>query len=137
MTSQEKVSPSPADLPEKIDLVLVPILQPKYSREMIDLALAVADSEDARILVLLVSLGNTEEDAELVHAVEPIVKAYQDEGRTVQLISAGAGSYSRGILDAAREHRTDLIVFGGRESSGLGPSRQQRPHRRRSLSCPV
>jgi hypothetical protein len=74
--SQEKAAPTTTDLPADIELILVPIIQPKHSRELIDLALVTADSEKARILVLLVSLGNAEEDAETIHAVEPIVQAY-------------------------------------------------------------
>ncbi|UCG24171.1 MAG: TIGR00341 family protein [Chloroflexota bacterium] len=120
MDSQEKAAPSSTDLPADIGLILVPIIQPKYSRELIDLALDMAASEEATVLVLLVSLGNVEEDAETIQAVEPIVQSYQDDGRPVQLISYGAGSISRGILDAAREHRADLILFGGRETSGRG-----------------
>jgi uncharacterized hydrophobic protein (TIGR00271 family) len=118
--SQEKAAPPSTGLPADLDLILVPIIQPKYSRELIDLALDMTDSEDARILVLLVSLGNAEEDAETVRTVEPIVQSYQDDGRPVQLISYSAGSISRGILDAAREHRTDLVLFGGREIDGRG-----------------
>jgi uncharacterized hydrophobic protein (TIGR00271 family) len=116
--SQEKATTT--DLPADIELILIPIIQPKYSRELIDLALVTVDSEEARILVLLVSLGNAEEDAETIQAVEPIVQSYQEDGRPVQLITYGAGSISRGILDAAREHRADLILFGGRETSGRG-----------------
>jgi uncharacterized hydrophobic protein (TIGR00271 family) len=119
---QENTTPSPTGLPEKIDLVLVPILQPRVSRELIDLTLTATDPDEAQVLVLLVSLGNAEEDAETIRIVEPIVQEYQDAGRPVHLISANAGSFSRGILDAAREHRADLIVFGGRESIGRGPS---------------
>jgi uncharacterized hydrophobic protein (TIGR00271 family) len=121
VSTQEKNIRSAADLPEKIDLVLVPILQPKYSRELIDLALVAADSEDARILVLLVSLGNAEQDVEDFRLVDPVVQSYKDDGRPVELISFTADSISRGVLDAAREHRADLVLFGGRESSGRGP----------------
>jgi uncharacterized hydrophobic protein (TIGR00271 family) len=120
VTSQEKATLVPAALPESIGLLLVPIIQPKYSRELIDLALVTADADDAQILVLLVSTSATEEDAEAFSQVETIVQAYQAEGRPVQLIVYSAGSIARGILDAAREHRTDLILFGGREISGRG-----------------
>jgi uncharacterized hydrophobic protein (TIGR00271 family) len=95
-------------------LVLVPIPDDANPGPLIDLALAMVCPDDGRVVALLLRMSEPEVDALKRHQIEPLIESYQDGGQPVELVVHSSSSVTRGILDAARELRADILVLDAR-----------------------
>ena len=110
---QPKVENVEEQIPDSARTVLVPIANPQTAPVLLELATSLTHGEGGRVLALIVSKDSSfEEETQSVDALTPIVEELQEQGHTIELITAMATSIARGILDSAREHGTDLIVLG-------------------------
>ncbi len=98
--------------PHYADIVLVPLANPETATSLIDLALAIAHPEEGRVIALIVSLGDTENESETIEEIEPLIENYTESEKPVELITVKATSVARGILDVVREQGVDLVVLG-------------------------
>ena len=95
-------------------LVVVPIPIDTSMEPIIDLALSLACPKDGRVLALLLAMGEPEEHAYRLHQIAPIIQSMREAGRPVELAVHSSTSITRGILDAIRELRADLLLLDAR-----------------------
>ena len=76
---------SEAQIPDYAHVVLVPVANPATAKHLIKLGLALAHPEKGRVIVLLVSLGETEKEAQSIEEIEPICDQFTEEGHRVEL----------------------------------------------------
>jgi uncharacterized hydrophobic protein (TIGR00271 family) len=95
-------------------LVVVPIPLETSMQPLIDLALSLACPKDGRVMALLLAMGEPEEHAHRLHQIAAIIQSMREEGRPVELAVHSSTSITRGILDATRELRADLLVLDAR-----------------------
>lgn len=106
--------PEEKQLPEYARLVLVPLANPATAPALLELASALIEPEEGRILALVVSTGSAEEQTATLDKLKPIIEAQEAGGVPVKLVARVATSVTRGILDAAREEGADLLILGVR-----------------------
>jgi uncharacterized hydrophobic protein (TIGR00271 family) len=104
-------------------LVVVPIPPETSMRPLIDLGLSLACPDDGRVLALLLTVGEPEEHAYRLHQIEPVIESMKQEGRLVELVVHSSTSITRGILDATRELRADILVLDARLPAEGGSKR--------------
>jgi uncharacterized hydrophobic protein (TIGR00271 family) len=95
-------------------LVVVPIPLETSLQPLIDLALSFACPKDGRVVALLLAMGEPEEHAHRLHQIAPIIQSMREDGRPVELAVHSSISITRGVLDATRELRADLLVLDAR-----------------------
>lgn len=103
---------SPDAIPDFARVALVPIANPSTADDLLRLALSLAHPTDGKVIALIVSLGQAESDAQAIEKLEGIVETLREEGNAISLETIVSTSIARGILDAGREHGTDLIIMG-------------------------
>lgn len=111
--------PEEKHLPEYARLVLVPLANPATAPALLELASALIEPEEGRILALVVSTGSAEEQAATLDKLKPIIEAQEAGGVPVKLVARVATSVTRGILDATREAGADLLILGVRRHGTL------------------
>ena len=99
-----------------IKVILVPLANPNTAEGLLRLAWAFAESEACKIIALHVLVGNLDHESEWLDEIEPVIHRLQEKGAPVEFQTQNAISISRGILDAAGESGTDLIVLGIKKS---------------------
>lgn len=72
--------------------------------------------EASRVLALTIALDGSEATQKRVDDCTPVIQDYIDQGYAVEQVTEFATSVTRGILDAAREYRADLIILGTQRS---------------------
>jgi uncharacterized hydrophobic protein (TIGR00271 family) len=92
--------------------VLVPIANPATAMGLLRMAWKFSHAERGRVLALYVTLSSAEPNEEGFQAISDMVEEAKASGIAVELITRTAPSIARGILDAAREHSTNLMVLG-------------------------
>lgn len=102
----------PANIPDYAETVLVPIANPLTAEALIRLGGVLTDPDDGRLLVEFVSTGNSEQETDTIHAIQPIVESLQAEGLPIEFITRVSTTAARGILDAVRELDVDLLILG-------------------------
>lgn len=114
----------PPNSRRKSRTVIVAADEPEPVAEMVRLAELLSEGDQARIIVLTVSLGSVEDEAENVGAIEQVVKRLNEQGTPVKTLSVNASSVARGVLDVAREYGSNLILLGlsrdPAQRSGIG-----------------
>ena len=95
-------------------MVVVPILDETSMQPLIDLAFSLACPGHGRVVALLIASGEPEEHAFRLHKIQPIIDALREDGLPVELVVHPSISVTRGILDATRELRADLLVLDAR-----------------------
>jgi nucleotide-binding universal stress UspA family protein len=95
-------------------LVVVPILDETRMLPLIDLATSLACPDHGRVVALLMATGEPEEHAFQLHQIEPFIEALEEEGQPVELVVHSSVSITRGILDATRELRADILLLDAR-----------------------
>ena len=98
--------------PDYARVVLVPVANPATARNLLQLGMALAHPEEGRVIPLIVTLGDAEEEAKTIEEIEPICEELSDEDHPLELKAVTAPSVSRGILDSIREENADLVVLG-------------------------
>lgn len=95
--------------PQFFKRVLVPIARPDTAAQMLELATALIDPEEGKVIALTVGINDEgEATSERMEAIQPIV----DEFEHVELVTQIASSITRGILDGAREQRAEALIMG-------------------------
>lgn len=95
--------------PQFFKRILVPIAHPNTAAQMLELATALIDPEDGKVIALTVGINDEgEKTAERMEAIEPIIAEFEH----VELVTQIASSITRGILDGAREQRTEALIMG-------------------------
>jgi uncharacterized hydrophobic protein (TIGR00271 family) len=94
--------------------VVVPISDRTSMQPLIDLALSLACPDHGRVVALLSALGEPEEHALRLHQIEPVIESLSEAGRPVELVVHTSVSQTRGILDATRELRADILLLDAR-----------------------
>lgn len=92
--------------------VLVPVANPATAWGLIEMAWKLADDEHGRIFALFVTLTGAEPNNTVYAEIEKIVDEAHESGILIELVTRTAPSVARGILDAAIEHGTTLMVLG-------------------------
>jgi uncharacterized hydrophobic protein (TIGR00271 family) len=95
-------------------LVVVPLPPETSMQPLINLALSLACPDDGRVVALLLAKGEPEIHAFRLHQIEPKIESLREEGLPVELVIHASTSTTRGILDATRELRADLLVLDAR-----------------------
>jgi uncharacterized hydrophobic protein (TIGR00271 family) len=95
-------------------LVVVPILNETHILPLIDLALSLACPDHGRVVPLLLAMGEPEEHAFRFHQVIPMIESLREDGKPVELVVHTSVSTTRGILDATRELRADVLLLDAR-----------------------
>jgi uncharacterized hydrophobic protein (TIGR00271 family) len=95
-------------------LVVVPIPDAASMQPLIDLAISLACPDDGLVAALLLTMGEPEEHAIRLHQIEPIIESMKEDGRPIELVIHASTSITRGILDATRELRADILVLDAR-----------------------
>jgi uncharacterized hydrophobic protein (TIGR00271 family) len=95
-----------------IDHILVPVASRATAPQIVDFALGLISSDRGRITVLAVAPTSTEDIASEFGQISELVQQYQRDGHRVQMRTKLANSYTRAILDTAREKMVDLILLG-------------------------
>jgi uncharacterized hydrophobic protein (TIGR00271 family) len=94
--------------------VVVPVSNETGMQPLIDLALSLACPDHGRVLALLLAMGEPEEHALRLHQIEPSIDSLREAGRPVDLVVHTSISQTRGILDATRELRADILLLDAR-----------------------
>jgi len=95
-------------------LVVVPILDETSMLPLIDMAFSLACPGHGQVVALLLTMGEPEEHAIRLHQIEPIIESLSEDGRPVDLVVHTSASTTRGILDATRELRADILLLDAR-----------------------
>jgi uncharacterized hydrophobic protein (TIGR00271 family) len=95
-------------------LVVVPILDETSMQPLIDLAFSLACPDHGRVVALLMAMSEQEEQAFQLHQIEPFIESLQEAGQPVELSVHTSISTTRGILDATRELRADILLLDAR-----------------------
>jgi uncharacterized hydrophobic protein (TIGR00271 family) len=95
-------------------LIVVPILDEISLQPMIDLAFSLACPDHGQVVALLMAIGEPEEHAFRLHQIDPIIESLQETGKPVELVVHSSVSTTRGILDATRELRADILLLDAR-----------------------
>lgn len=117
-TQADQSTPSDANTVEKIipdsaQVVVVPVANPATAPTLLNLATALTDNENGRVIALMISKDSSfEEESEAVKDLTPIIENLQVDGNQIELMTVTATSIARGILDTAREEGADLIILG-------------------------
>jgi len=81
---------------------------------LIDMAFSLACPGHGQVVALLLTMGEPEEHAIRLHQIEPIIESLSEDGRPVDLVVHTSASTTRGILDATRELRADILLLDAR-----------------------
>ena len=95
-------------------MVVVPILNETHILPLIDLALSLACPDHGQVVPLLLAMGEPEEHAFRFHQVIPVIESLREDGKPVELVVHTSVSTTRGILDATRELRADVLLLDAR-----------------------
>jgi uncharacterized hydrophobic protein (TIGR00271 family) len=95
-------------------LVAVPILDETSLQPMIDMAFSLACPDHGQVVALLMVSGEPEEQAFRLHQIDPIIESLQETGKPIELVVHSSISITRGILDATRELRADILLLDAR-----------------------
>ncbi len=104
--------------------VLVPVANPATAEALLRLGALLAHPERGEVCALHVSVAGTNYADTDAATLEALVESLFAEGLRMRWVSVTANSPARGILDAAQEESSDLIVLGYQGSAGdsaLGP----------------
>jgi uncharacterized hydrophobic protein (TIGR00271 family) len=114
--------------PVRLDLlrtILVPVANPDTASMLLNVAASLVHRRAGRILPLFIAADDADDDAKLRDAILPSVEEMREQGYDIRLLTRASSSVARGILDAARELRVDVIVLGlkpaNSNGNGLGP----------------
>lgn len=97
--------------------VLVPVSNPQTVVGLLKLASALVTPETGEVIALFILRGDLEQETKTLNKLEPLVQRLQVDGHPVKLQTHKASGIARGILDAARETGSDLIILGVQRSS--------------------
>jgi nucleotide-binding universal stress UspA family protein len=95
-------------------LVVVPILDETSLQPLIDMAFSLACPDHGQVVALLMASGEPEEQAFQLHQIDPIIESLQETGKPIELVVHSSFSITRGILDATRELRADILLLDAR-----------------------
>ncbi len=95
-------------------LVVVPILDEISLQPMIDMAFSLACPDHGQVVALLMAIGEPEEHAFRLHQIDSIIESLQETGKPIELVVHSSISITRGILDATRELRADILLLDAR-----------------------
>lgn len=102
--------------PDHARTVVVPVANPDTAPEMLTLARAVVRGDRARVIALVVVLGDADAEVNLdrIDALTQIVEAVRtrDSDVPMEVMTRPAVSVARGILDTIRDEGADLVVLG-------------------------
>jgi uncharacterized hydrophobic protein (TIGR00271 family) len=104
-------------------LVVVPILDETDFQPLIDLAFSLACPDHGQVVALLMEFGEPEEHAFRLHQIDPIIESLQEAGKPIELDVHSSISMTRGILDATREMRADILLLDARLPAEGGAKR--------------
>lgn len=100
-------------LPALPATIIVPVANPHNARTLLQFALDLLDpEEEGRVVALIVTRGDVEADSKVIDKIEPLIEKMKEQGRPVELLTRTSSNVPRGILDAAREERADMLVLG-------------------------
>ncbi|MCC6615452.1 MAG: TIGR00341 family protein [Anaerolineae bacterium] len=100
-------------LPTLPATIIVPVANPHNARTLLQFALDLLNPEaEGRVVALIVTRGNLEEDSKIIDKVEPLIEKMREQDRPVELLTRTSSNIPRGILDAAREESADMLVLG-------------------------
>jgi len=89
--------------------ILVPIARPDTAAQMLELATALIDPENGKVIALTVGINDEgTETSQRMEEIQPIVEQFEH----VELVTQIASSITRGILDGAREQRAEALIMG-------------------------
>ena len=95
--------------PQFFKRVLVPIARPDTAAQMLELATALIEPGEGKVIALTVGINDEgETTSKRMESIQPIV----DEFEHVELVTQIASSITRGILDGAREQRAEALIMG-------------------------
>ena len=94
--------------------VVVPIPIKTDLQPLISLALSLACPDHGRVVALLIDMVEPEEHAYRLHQIQPILESLRNDGQPVELVVHSSVSITRGILDATRELRADILLLDAR-----------------------
>ncbi|MBZ0276543.1 MAG: universal stress protein, partial [Anaerolineae bacterium] len=97
--------------------VLVPVSNPQTVAGLLKLASALVTPETGEVIALFILRGDLEQETKTLNKLEPLVEQLQAKGHPVRLLTHKASGIARGILDAARDNGSDLIILGVQRSS--------------------
>lgn len=98
--------------PDYFKTVIVPISNPETAMAMLQLATALADSEDGKVVALTVGLADAgETTSERLESLQPILDQIAEVPH-IEHVTQIASSITRGILDGAREHHAEALIIG-------------------------
>lgn len=110
--------------PAYLHTVVVPIAKPATAPHMLELATALVDPDEGKVIALTVAEGEGEETSQRVEDLQPILDDFVERGHHIQQVTQISSSVTRGILDGAREHGADALIIGvqqaGRRQVKLG-----------------
>ncbi len=99
------------NIPDHASTIVIPVANPDTAPQLLRFASALLEP-DGRIVAVVVIVGDAEERQHSIESVKPIIENAQQEGLRVELLTVEAATVSRGILDAVREQRADLLILG-------------------------
>jgi uncharacterized hydrophobic protein (TIGR00271 family) len=95
-------------------LVVVPITDETSMKPPLELACSLACPDHGRVMALVMEMGGSEELAYRLHQIKPVIESLREGGKPIELYIHASISMTRGILDAARELRADILLLDAR-----------------------
>jgi uncharacterized hydrophobic protein (TIGR00271 family) len=92
-------------------LVVVPILDETSVQPLINLALSLACPDHGEVVALFIDMDEPEEHAFRLHKIQRVIETQREAGQPVELVVHTSVSITRGILDATRELRADILLL--------------------------
>ncbi len=108
---------SEIDTQNTIAKIMVPISNPDTAETLLRLACALVNPEEGEVIGLYILRGDLEDETKVIDQLEPMMEQLEAESYTVTLQTHKSSSVARGILDAARDNGSDLIILGVQRSS--------------------
>jgi uncharacterized hydrophobic protein (TIGR00271 family) len=102
--------------PDYFKTVLVPISKPETAMPMLNLATALIDPEDGKVIALTVGLADAGEmTTERLESLQPILDQIAEVSH-IEHVTQISSSITRGILDGAREQGAEALIIGVQKS---------------------
>lgn len=97
---------------QSLTRILVPVANPDTATKLLKLASGLVNREGGTVIALFVLRGELEAESKALSNLEPVVEKLKEEGYPIRLETHKASNVARGIIDAARDNGSDLIVLG-------------------------
>lgn len=98
--------------PDEFHHIVVPLSNPRTAPALLNLATALIQPDKGKVTALYIATDNVEDEGTPIDELEPIIQQFIDDQCPVELVTHSGPSVVRGILDATREIRADLIILG-------------------------